>query len=161
MKRLISWFLDPKAVIFGLVLLHVMAMLVYEIRTEQMFAALQRQGVAPPEHWSMARNMVEPVLLLVASIGLVIDRLWGYVVALLSSGAIIFEVGYLGLRAVSGAFDIPMTSSEVYWRWFTMTSFGQPQYLFELGLAILIMLYATIILCRTLYRRRAHTPRGI
>jgi hypothetical protein len=161
MKRYILLLLNLKAIIFGLVLLHVMAMQVYVMRTEQRLSALEHQGFALSDHWNPMGIMVEPLVLLVASLGLVINRSWSYTVALMASGTIIHWLGYGGLRGVSSAHDLPLLSFEVCKRWFLMTYAAQPQYLYELGLSAIIMMYSTVVLWRSLSRRLAGVPLGI
>lgn len=147
LKRLI----DPKAIIFGFAILHFLAALMYLIGYQERFP-----GVST--HWSPVKLMFEPVLLLLAAASLLTGKGWGYLIAIVASGRVIYALGYLGLIAISVAHDHPLVSWYVLRTWLAITYAAQPQYLLELAIAAAIVVYASVLCSfRILASRRIRT----
>jgi hypothetical protein len=144
-KRFLNWFLEFKAMLFGFTILHLVVMVVYIVHYEQEFPVVS-------DHWSPIRLMQEPVLLFLGAGALLIGKPWSYLVAIISSGRVLYAVGYIGLIATSAAHDYPVYSWYVIKTWWIMMFRAQPQYIFELGLAIVIGTYAVKLLLRSLRR---------
>ncbi len=143
--------LDPKAIIFGFAVLQFLIVLMYVIRYQQEFSVVTT-------HWNPVRVMFEPVLLLLAAGALLPDKLWGYLIAIVASGRVIYVVGYLGLFAISAAHVHPLFSWYVLRTWLVVTYQSQPQYLIELILAALIAGYS-IMLCAYRLFSRGHSAK--
>lgn len=141
--RLLRRFLEIKAVLFGLTILHLVAMAVYVVHYNQKYSAF-------PDHWNPSRIMQEPVLLFLGAAALLVGKPWSYLVAIITSGHVIYSVGYIGLIATSAAHDYPVFSVYVVKAWWVMTFSGQPQYIVELVLAAVIGSYSIFLLLRHL-----------
>ena len=102
------------------------------------------------EHWNPLAVMFEPFRLLVAAVCLLLNRRWSLLLALLTSGQVVYQLGFLSWTAVHNAHDVPMFS----WRaaeklWYVIYQ-PRPHYLFAVALAIVIFFYATFLLWRFL-----------
>lgn len=138
--------LEAKAIIFGFAILHFLVMLVYVLRYEQEFPI-------PSDHWNPVRVIQEPILLLFASFVLFLRKPWSYLLAIVACGRVIYVLGYLGLVAISAAHDksiFSLYTLEAFWR---LTYESQPQYILEVALAAVIIIYSTIKLSRYTFRR--------
>lgn len=142
-KRLLKRFVEIKAILFGFTILHLVAMAVYVVRYSQKYSAFS-------DHWNPSRILQEPVLLFLGAAALLVSKLWGYLVAIVTSGIVIYEVGYLGLVATSSAHGRSILTWYVAKTWWVNTFTAQPQYIIELVLATVIGTYAIRLLWRHL-----------
>lgn len=140
--RLLNRILDVKTILFGFTILHVMAMVMYIVHYEQEFSRVS-------DHWNPLRLMQEPVLLLLGAAALLVSKRWSYLVAIVTSGRVIYVLGYLGLVATSSAHDRSILSWYVVRAWGVIMLKAQPQYIVELVLATVIGTYAVILLLRS------------
>ncbi len=131
----------PKAVIFGVALAQFVWMLACVVRYELEFRV-------PADHWNPVRVMWEPSLVLSASLLLLLGGVWKYALSIVSSAWIIYQLWYLGLLAVSAAFDLPVSSLEALRKWLSMMYASQPQYILQVILSAIIMVYALLLLLR-------------
>jgi len=103
--------------------------------------------------WNPTVILIEPTVLLIAAIGLVFNRWWSLLIALLASGRIVYDLGYLSWRAVHFAFDVPMFSRGALGkRWYAIYQ-PRPEYLFDVILGLVIFAYAVILLSRFIHPR--------
>ena len=95
--------------------------------------------------------MLLPGLLLLGAIGLLIDRWWSVLFALVSSTRALYVLGYLPWTAVSFALDIPMFSREALRRvWLDLSTQNRAEFI----LGVVIFLHALILSYRFLRRCR-------
>jgi hypothetical protein len=141
----LAHFLEPKAILRAVSVINVLWHVTWVRRVELEIQARMDTGHWPyPAHWNPIAVMFEPFLLLAAALGLLVNRRWSLLLALLASGRVIYLLGYLPLRAVHFAHDVPMLS----WRglekvWFLVYT-PQPQYLSEAALGVVIFIYAAL-----------------
>ena len=95
-----------------------------------------------------------PYVLFLASVMLIIERWWAYLLAMVISGWLIYSLGYMGLLGVAHAHDWPLLSREVFQSWFALKYGWQSQELYQLALAIIICVNSLIALLAALRRRR-------
>jgi hypothetical protein len=151
-KSTLTFLLRPKAIIFGIALLNFMLSLMYVRQVESDIQARVKEGIWPyPAHWNPVAVMHEPSLLLVASISLLIGRWWGYLLAILASGLVIYTLGYSSWTAVSNAHGVPMFSWQALEKLWYVIYEPRPQYLFEVALAAIVFTYAIFLLSRSVY----------
>ena len=147
-KHLFRILAEPKAIIIGVALVQFISMLVYVVRYEIEFPV-------PADHWNPVKVMHEPFLVLPASSVLWMGGTWKYLLAIVSSAWVIYQLWYLGLVGVSAAHDLPMFSLEVPRRWLGMMYVAQPQYILQIALSAIILMYAAFLLLRRTSRRLA------
>jgi hypothetical protein len=140
-KRVFFAIAKPKAFLFGVAVAQFVWMLAFVVRYELEFPV-------PAEHWNPVRVMWEPALVLLAALMLLIGGVWKYVLSIVSSAWVIYQLWYLGLVSVSAAHDIPLFSLEVPRRWLGMMYVAQPQYILQIILSAIIGLYAGFLLLR-------------
>lgn len=140
-KQLLRILADPKAIIFGVAFVQFVCMLAFVVRYEIEFPV-------PADHWNPVRVMQEPLLVLFASLMLLIGGAWKYLLAIVSSARVIYQLWYLGLVGVSAAHDLPLFSLEVPRRWLGMMYEAQPQYILQIVLSTIIMMSAAFFLLR-------------
>lgn len=132
---------DTKAIIFGFAVLNCLAILTHLIQ-------YKRQFPDPSDHWNPAAIMLEPFLLLLASALLFSSKGWGYLLATVVSGRVIYVLGYLGLVSTAGGYGYRLFNWQVLKTWLTITYEAQPQYLLELAIAVTILTYVSILYSR-------------
>src|SRR5262245_26607979 len=104
-------FLNPKAILFGICVLNLLVSLMFVRRVELEREAARAAGYwAYSDHWNPLAVMWEPLLLIVAVVGLIVNRRWSLLLALLASGRVVYLLGYLSWRAIHFAHDVPMFS---------------------------------------------------
>ena len=140
-NRILLGIAKRKALIFGVALAQFVWMLAFVVR-------YARELPVSSDHWNPGREMWEPFLVLLASLMLLIGGAWKYAISIVSSAWIIYQLGYLGLVSVSAAHDIPLFSLEVPRRLLSMMYAGQPQFILQIVLSAIIMLYAALLLLR-------------
>jgi hypothetical protein len=138
-NRILFALARPKALILGVAVAQFVWMLAFVVRYELEFTV-------PSDHWDPVRVMWEPSLVLMASLMLLIGGAWKYALSLACSAWVIYQLWYRGLVAVSAAHDIPLFSLEVQKRWVFMMYAGQPQYILQITLSAIILLYAVFLL---------------
>lgn len=135
--------LEPRAVIAGIALLHLVITSVWVSRWYEAF------GKGPtdvyPDHL-----LVLPLILLLAAVMLLIRKWWSHLLALVASGWVIYFVGFLGFSSIARAHDQPLFSLWVARVWFIQKSAVQSQELLQLSLASVVLLFALAGLYRNL-----------
>jgi hypothetical protein len=160
-RKVLAHFLQPKAIIFAVSVINVIWDLRWVRRVELEIQASRNTGHWPyPAHWNPVAVMFEPFLLLAAALGLLFNRWWSVLLALLVSGRVIFLLAYLPLRAVHFAHDVPMFSWQGLEKVWYLVYTPQPQYLFEVALGVVIFIYAALVLTRSVYSRSARPTHG-
>lgn len=144
---LLNRFLDPRSIIFGFAILHFLTMLTYLMRYQDKFSVVST-------HWNPVRFMYEPVLLLLAAAGLLSHKMWGYMLAIVAGGSVIYRLLDLGLLATSAAQDRPIFSWYVLRTWLSITYASQPQYLLEVLFAGVVIVYAASLCSHSLSAAR-------
>ncbi|MFN2513566.1 MAG: hypothetical protein ABR568_19365 [Pyrinomonadaceae bacterium] len=99
--------------------------------------------------------MVEPFLLLTASIGLLINRWWSVLLAMFASLRVIYLLGYLSWTAVHFAHGVPMFSWQALEKLWQVVYEPRPQYFFELALGVAIFACALVLMRRSVYAKSA------
>jgi hypothetical protein len=154
--RWLRYLVDPKSIIFGVCLVNFIAMLVHVYQVDRRIKA---SGYLVG-HWYPVAVMVEPFLLIISAIGLVVNRWWSLLVALLLSGRVVYSSGYLSLRAVHNAHDVPILSGQAMELLWNVIYQPRPQYLVQPVLAIMVFFYAIGLLTRLALSRRAVAVAG-
>lgn len=98
--------------------------------------------------------MIERFLLLVSAVALLINRRWSLLLAVLVSGRVVYSLGYLPWTAVPCAYGAPLFSwqaMEILWY---VVYEPRPQYVFETVLALLVLIYAVVLLAGAAFSRR-------
>ena len=103
--------------------------------------------------WDPTVILIEPIILLIAAIGLVFNRWWSLLIALLASGRIVYVLGYLSWRAIHFAHDVPMFSRDAFEKLWHVIYQPRPEYLFDVILGLVIFVYAVILLSRFIHPR--------
>ncbi len=145
-KQLFCTLAEPRAIIFGVALVQFASMLFYVVRHELEFPVSS-------DHWNPGRVMHEPLLVLFASLMLLIGGTWKYLLAIVSSAWVIYQLWYLGLIGVSAAHGLRLFSLEAPRRWLGMMYEAQPQYILQIALSAIIVMYAAFLLMRRSSRR--------
>ncbi len=155
-------FLSPRAIVFAACILNLLVRAMYVRQVELEAQARMAIDQWPySEHWNPAAVMLVPMMLLIAAIGLLINRWWSLLLATLVSGRVIYLLGYLSLTAVRYAFDVPMVSWQAIEKLWYAVYQPQPQYLFEVVLAMAIFISCISLLGRmTFCRTRVPDTRG-
>jgi hypothetical protein len=161
LSKVLAHFLQTKSIIFlGSVinlLWHLMWVRRVALETQARMASSHWPYSA---HWNPVAVMFEPSLLLAGGIGLLVNRWWSVWLALLASGRVMYSLGYLPLRAIHFAHDIPILSWHAWEQvWHSVYS-AQPQYLFEVGLGVVIFIHAAWGLMRSVYSRSTRPAHG-
>jgi len=149
-KHFLYSIFEPKAMIFGLAMFHFLSMAVYVGR------ALQTKSGRDADVYLY---MFEPLSLLIAAFGLWRSRLLGYLVSLLISGLMVYQMGFLAYLRIAewagvSAFN-PRALSCFYWMMFGSGEVftDGPRYAFQLALACVIASYSTALLSLMIFRR--------
>ena len=106
------------------------------------------------EHWYPGLILVAPLLLLAASVAMLVTRWWSLLLAVLASARVIYTLGYLSWRAVHFAHDVPMLSWRAMEKLWHVVYQPRPQSLFEVILALVILVFSSAALTRLLFTRR-------
>jgi hypothetical protein len=104
--------------------------------------------------------MVEPFLLLGAAIGLLINRWWSVLLALLATMRVIYLSAYLPWSAVDLAFGIPMLSLQAVQKLWVLVYEPHPRYLVAVVLSIGMFAYGVFLSLRFVYARAASPTHG-
>lgn len=138
---------DGRAIILGLALLHLIVTYVWVRHWYEEF------GHGPKSFFPDSFVNI-PLVLLLASLLLLTGKRWSYISALLISVWVLYSVGYVTIRGVAAAHDTPLFTLVTLQRWFTQVWVGQPQYFFQLALAVVIGGYALVVVsCQWLRAR--------
>ena len=157
-QSLFRTLLEPKAIILFIALLHFLWIAVYvarELRTENGRSA------------DVQFYLFEPILLLLAAFLLWRGKLLGFAAALLISGWMVYQMGYLGylsMAEVDGATPFSRRAlNGFYWGLFgEWEVYGdKPRYTFQLLLASVISSFAVVLMLREIYRRLRDVNHGI
>jgi len=133
---------DSRAIILGLALLHLIVTYVWVRDWYKEFG----QGTTSFHPDSF---VVMPLVLVLASLLLLIGRRWSYVLALVISVWVLYSVGYVAIRGVAAAHDMPILTFTTLHLWFTQVWVGQPQHFLQLALAFVIAGYALVVVSRS------------
>jgi hypothetical protein len=109
--------------------------------------------------WDPTIVLIEPIILLAAVVGLLFNRWWSLLIALLASGRIVYILGYLSWRAIHFAHDVPMFSRDAFeklWHQYQL----RPEYLFDVILGVVIFAYAVILLWQLIRPQRRMAMTG-
>jgi hypothetical protein len=96
-----------------------------------------------------------------AAVGLVINRWWSVLLAMLMSIRVIYTMGYLPWTAVYFAQGIPMLSWQALEKLWRLAYEPQPQELVAVVLGLVVFAYAVWLLFRFVYFRSARPPHGV
>lgn len=132
---------DSRAIILGLALLHLIVTYVW---VRDWYGEYGQGSVS----FYPDSSMVVPLALVVASSLLLIGRCWTYVLALIISVWILYSVGYVAIRGIAAAHNMPLFTTATLQLWFTQVRVGQPQHFFQLALAFLVGCYASAVVLR-------------
>lgn len=144
-KRFLSYLLDLRAVVFGFTLFNFVWMWVRESRIEWQFI----------DYHGYFENTHRVLLLLLASLGLLLDRWWSLLVAVFLSGSVIYVLVFRALLSVTYAHDVPMFSYSALRRWWWMMYEFQPQYIIQIALAVVIFTYSAALLIKWVSCRKS------
>jgi hypothetical protein len=144
LKRSLSYLLDLKAVLFGFTLFNFVWMWVRESR-------IQWQWI----DYDYFENTHRVFLLLLASLGLLLNRWWGLFVAVVLSSRVIYVLVFRALLSVTYAHDVPMFSYSALRRWWWMMYESQPQYIIQIILAAVIFTYSAALLIKWVCCRKS------
>ncbi len=140
--------LNPKAVLFGICVLNFLLSLMYVRKVElEAKAAIAAGFWGHTEHWDPVAVMWEPFLLLLAAVGLLANRWWSLLLSLVAATRVVYLLGYLPLRAIHNAHDVPMFSWRAIEMLWTVYQY-QPRYLFEVIVGGVIAIYSGLLLIR-------------
>lgn len=128
---------EARGIIFGLALLHLIAILTWVSRWYQEF------GHGPINVYPNS-ILIVPIVLLVAASMLLIRRWWSHLLALVLSGWVLYWLCYVGLRQISLAHDVPLLGAASLRLWLVQKYEGQPQELLQMGLALVIACYVVV-----------------
>jgi hypothetical protein len=138
LKKAIIFLLQPKAIIFGVAVF----LLIYVYDSE-------RRVMESVSCYDCGWDTRQAYYLLIASLGLLLDRLWSVIISLFASVKVIYSVGYVAfwnmaeVRAVGGILKESL-------RW---TYEAHPEYFVEIIIAMVIGSYATSFIWRNISRR--------
>jgi hypothetical protein len=136
-KRFFSYLLDLKAVVFGFTIFNFVWMWVRESRIEWQWL-----------DYPYFENTQRVFLLLLASLGLLLNRWWSLLVTMVLSGRVIYVLVFQALLSVSYAHDVPMFSRFAFRNvWLSMYD-AQPQYIIQIALAAVIFTYSAALLIK-------------
>ncbi len=139
LKKAIIFLLQPKAIIFGVAVF----LLIYVHDSER--RVMEIVGC-----YDCGWDTRQAFYLLIASLGLLLGRLWSVIISLLASVKVIYSVGYLAfwnnMAEVRGIGRILKESL----RW---TYEAHPEYFVEIIIAVLIGSYAASFIWRNISRR--------
>lgn len=142
---------DSRAVILGLTLLH---LIVTHVWVRDWYAEFGRGPVSVyPDS-----VVIVPLVLVFASLLLVIGRGWSYILALMISVWVLYSVGYVAIRGVAAAHDMPLFTFAPYRVWFTQVWLAQPQQFLQLALAFVIGGYSLVAFSRRWLRGESRPP---
>lgn len=89
-------YLNPKAMLFGLCVLNLLAGVVHVQRVERAAQAAYAAGYfGYMEHWDPVEVVWKPILLLFCVVGLLLNRWWSLLLSLVISARVVYLSGYL------------------------------------------------------------------
>src|SRR5205807_2384827 len=139
-------FIQPKVIIFVIAFVSVIVAHISVARWYRQFG--NRAGDFYPDNWVHV-----PYVLLFSATMLLISRWWSYLLAMTVTLWLTYSLGYMGLLSVSRAQDRPFFSLWVPRVWFIEKYNWQPQELFQLALALVVLTFALVGLTRAVRRR--------
>ena len=140
--------------LFGLCVLNLLVRVVHVQRVERAAQAAFAAGYwGYFEHWNPVAVMWGPFLLLVSSLGLLVNRWWSLLFSLVISARVVYLSGYLPWLSVHSAHDVPMFSWQAMEKLWLAVYQPHPQYLFEVIVGGFIFVYG-MSLC--ISRRKLH-----
>jgi hypothetical protein len=142
--RKLFFLLEPKAVLFGCTLFTFIWMWVRDARVDWTGSSHYHRYFA---------NVVLAFPLLIASLGLLVNRWWSLPIAVFLSGRLINQLVFQILLSSSYAHDVPMFSSRAFNHWWLVVSELQPQYLVQIALGAAILFYSSALFFRWAYCR--------
>lgn len=146
-KSALTYLLKPRAIILGVTLFNY---IVDRISWERLMASCQPLPCYPGDHTPV---IGDPFKLLFAAFFLILNKWWGNLIALLVSGKLIYEYGYLMLVNCSFIREQPLLSGSVFRCWWQITAVDAPHHLLHFILALLIFSFAVVSLARYIFQR--------
>lgn len=146
--RKLFFLLEPKAALFGLALFNFIWMWVRDSRED---------WTGSSHYHGYFANVGLALPLLVASLGLLVNRWWSLSVAIFLSTRLIDKLVFQVLLSSSYAHDVPMFGSRALSYWWLAVSELQPQYLIQIVLGAAMLFYSSALLYRW---ARGRTARG-
>ena len=159
-SRLFKTFVNPRGVIFALCLINAVAVGVMDFVNIRQWDLANPTGSLGGVSHTYPVLTVEPFLLLGAAIGLLINRWWSVLLALLPTVRVIYSVGYLPLSAVDLALGIPILSLQAVQKLWVMVYEPHPRYLVAIVLALGMVAYGVFLSLRFVYSRAVSPTHG-
>jgi hypothetical protein len=141
---------NPRLIILCICLVNLLFMIARVRRMERDFNPGPNDYIVG---WDPTVILIEPIILLVASVGLLVNRWWSLLIAVLASGRIVYALGYLSWRAVHFAHDVPMFSRAALEKLWYVIYKPRPEYLVDVAVGLVILVYAVILLLRSAYAK--------
>jgi hypothetical protein len=138
LERFLAFLLAPKAMLFGFAIFTFVWMWVRESRIEWQFI----------DYHGYFENTDRVFLLMIASLGLLLNRWWGWLVAMVLSGRVIYVLVFRALLSASYAHEVPMVSRLALKNWWWIMYEAQPQYIIQIALAVVIFTYSASLLIK-------------
>lgn len=159
-SRLFKLFSNPRVVIFGICLLNVLTVFVLSLmRIRELERVRQATGFSLT-HAYPTGIMIAPLLLLGAAVGLLLNRWWSVLFAMLMSIRVIYTMGYLPGTAVYLALGTPMLSWQGLEKLWRLVYEPQPHYLVAVVLGVVVFAYAILLSLRFVYFKSARASHG-
>jgi hypothetical protein len=144
-KQALLFLLKPKAMILGFAIFNLYWMSWRESHIDWQF--LNYHGYYENTH--------RAILLLLASLGLLLNRWWSLLIAGSLGGWIVYVLVFRALAGVSNAHDVPMFSQFALRNWWLSMDTWQPQYIIQIALALVVLCYSLVCLMRLTSQRLA------
>jgi hypothetical protein len=154
-KSLLPYLLRPKAILLGFTLCYYV---VGRVSWERLMSSCRPLPCYPGDHTPV---IGDPFKLLFAAFFLVLDRWWGNLIAMLVSGRLIYEYGYLTLLDCSFMRQQPVLSWAAFGCWWHITAFEAPEHLLRIILSLLIFCFAAVSIARYILQRRDFSRGGV
>ena len=141
--RKLFFLLEPKAMLFGFALFTFIWMWVRDARVD---------WTGSSHYHGYFANVVLAFPLLIAALGLVVNRWWSLPIAVFLSGRLINQLVFQVLLSSSYAHDVATFGSRALGYWWLVVSEHQPQYLVLIALGTAILFYSSASFFRWAYR---------
>ena len=145
-KQLALALLKPNFILAGIVLVFLLAASWYDATINDGQVHLYGPG-----GW---RLFWRPLFFLIMFLALLFRKSWSHLIAALSSGMLIYLVGWLYWSGISQGEGVPMFSKDMFVIWYGEVARYEPQAFTELALAMLVFGYSVISLLRRKITKR-------